>query len=148
MLSVNHIACSCWFCSSGLSSWYLVKEGIANIGIPVDFLVCFTFVDFYFLFLRFFLGFLESLWTSILCIVGEWVKVGSKAVAVGVCDRWQVTRNMWHMTGDMQHLTQNKRIFSSSLYSFLSVSVCYGWYYPLLLRDSVSYICGIFHLDK
>ena len=55
-----------------------------------------------------------SLQAILLCIVGELAWGGSVdlALAVGVCDRWQVTgvlrhmtRDMWHMTPDMGHET-------------------------------------------
>ena len=60
----------------------MVKERIANIGIPLDVLP--------FCFLNFFLAFCffgGSLQTSLLCIVGELAGEWSVAVAVGISDR-------------------------------------------------------------
>ena len=61
----------------------LVKEGIANIGIPLDifcrFLVLMNFEVLIFCVLG-------SLQTSVLCIVGELAGEGYEAVAVGVSD--------------------------------------------------------------
>ena len=68
-----------------------------------------------------------SLQTSLLYIMGELALGGS--MAVGVCDRWQVT-------GD-----------SCPRHVPLSVFFCLFWYqcyYPYTSRDSVSPVCGIF----
>ena len=52
---------------------------------------------------------------------------GSMAVAIGVTDRWQVTRDMWHVKRYMWHLTHNFFFFFSScplLSVLVSVLLC------------------------
>ena len=82
----------------------LVKESITYIGILLNVSGFCGFDDF----LRFesFLVF-WSLWTSLLCIVGDLAEGWFVAVAVGVSDRWQVTVYRWHATRDTWHLTCN-----------------------------------------
>ena len=67
-----------------------------------------TFWTFLMIFVfRFFVVFwVLSWWTSLLCIVGEFLGWGS--VAVGVGDMWQVKGDMWHVTCDMWHMTYDR----------------------------------------
>ena len=59
-----------------------------------------------------------------LCILGELAEGGSMAVALGVSDMQQVTRNMYNL------------IFLVCIFLYLR-------YYPHTLRDSVSPVCGM-----
>ena len=72
------------FSHSAVDLRLLVKEHIANIGIPLDFFLGFA-LSMIFCDLIFF-GFL-GLSTSLLCIMGELVGGVSVAVDVGVSDR-------------------------------------------------------------
>ena len=80
----------------------LVKERIANIGIPLD-ISEFLPIRWYFAFWQFFLVF-GSLQISLLCIVWELNRGLSVAVAVGVSDRWQLTCDTQYAIRDMWHL--------------------------------------------
>ena len=78
------------------------SKRFAHIGIPLE---AFGFLQFW-RFLRFgIFQVLVSLWTLLLCITGELAGQGSVAVAVGISDRWQVTRSKRHMTNDTWHVT-------------------------------------------
>ena len=99
-----------------------------------------------------FLNFFLSLWTILLCIVGEKAGRWYVAVAVGVsvmwkvtCARWHVPGDMWHATNDTWHLTCYTFLylisFSSSSYFFQILFL--QSYYPHTLRYWVSPVWGI-----
>ena len=109
-----------------------------------QFLFLFLLLLHFFCFFKF-LGFLASLlwtsllWSSLLCIMGELARGGSVPVAIGVSDKWQMTRNMWHMTYD--------------ILSFLAFLLFYTFMYILVLvlisasvkRVSVSHLRDFFY---
>ena len=77
----------------------LVKEFIANIGLPLDFfrlLLLWNCLNFFRVFC--------SLGISLLCILRELAGGGSAAVAFGFSDSWQVTGDEWQVTHDTWHL--------------------------------------------
>ena len=123
----------------------LVKERIANTGIPLDVFGFFKIKNkIKFPFWTNVPAF-GSLQTSILCIMRELARGGSVAVAVGVSDRWHATRNTWHMTCDTWHLTYDTWYF----FFFLSVRFCLFWYrcyYPHTSRVLVPPVCRIFFI--
>ena len=92
-------------------SWrLLVKEYIANIGIPLDFSAFFPF--------QWFVAFWFSFWFLGVCIKGL-AGEGSVAVADGrwqvicdswhaTCDRWQVTCDRWQVTDYTWQLTRDR----------------------------------------
>ena len=114
----------------------LVKERIANIGIPLD-ISCFCHINNFFWFFTFycFFGLANQPTVHIggLALGGLWV------LALVIGDMWHGTRNtrhvtcgMWHMTHDTWHVTHD--IF---FFFFLSVRFCLFWYwfyYPRTLR--------------
>ena len=124
--------CRCLETRFSVDCRLLVKESIANIGIPLDISVFLTCQCVFWRF-DFFLGFCV-LQTSLLCIEGEVSGVGSVAVAIGVTvELHYTTCEMWHVTGDTWHRT----------------CVCFSlfwWhcYYPQTYRDSGSPVCRIF----
>ena len=87
-----------WKPSLPLDLRLLVEEHISNITIH------FQVFAFWWFFWGGFFRFFGSLRTMLLCIVGELAGGGIITVAVGVSDRWQVTRHTWHLTSDTWHL--------------------------------------------
>ena len=102
-ISVCVYVCVCPCVSSRKTSFpvdwkLLVKEHIANIGIPKDFFFLDTMI----------IGNLKichflCLQTSLLCIMGELAGGGSMAKAIDIRDMWHMTCDhyRWQMTHDM-----------------------------------------------
>ena len=94
----------CVVLSFGDRNWenwkLLIKERIAKITKLRNLFYLEGFNDF-FKFYNFWSFGVLSLWTSLLCIVGELAEGRSVDGAVGVGDRGQVTCDTWHVTHDM-----------------------------------------------
>ena len=113
----------------------LVKELIANIGIPLDLFGFWLFQWFVCSFNIFFLV-LRSLQTSLLCIIGKLAGEGLRLWLLAL-----VTSNTWHLTPNTWCLTDE----------FVAFCFCLFWYlcyYPHKLRDSESPIWEIFFMGS
>ena len=99
----------------------LVKEHIANIGIPLD---IFRFM--LFLLFRFFC-FNFGLQTIVMCGLEELAGGVSVDVAIGIsdrwhvtCDRWQVRRNRWPVTLNTWSMTHDMWRVNHDIYIYFS----------------------------
>ena len=124
----------------------LVKEGIADIGIPLD---TFGFLPFQWLSAFVFFWFLGSLQTSLLCIIGELAWVWGCCCWRYTGDRWQVTQDTCHlqMTGDKWNffLLSSFLLFLGfppfSLFLYVLVSVLLFTHHTQTICTKSKYLC-------
>ena len=153
--SVIELQCQCVCVSVTIQnthfrvSWRLLVEGyIANIGLQWhNFMFCSVLLIFWVFQLFRVLG-ASLLWARLLWIMGELAGGGSVAVAVGVSERWHMTRDTPRMTHDTWHRHQicDKRHMILSvpfwLFLFFLVSVLLSAH---VKKFSVSHVQNLFY---